>query len=177
MFLFFNTVTYIEVEQSEKKCNTKKPNCNYTRAFWWCWIKMGVWKKIRGYRKFTTLFIARSTFLSGLLMQMKLGLSPNQRGESDHCIPNRCFFWGADYTNCMGWWFFWKVVKRVGNFRALRTPVGLLFSNPTLYWHFICKWGIIDTIIILLVWKKVTRGERDQGPLFFLFLIEFPFGR
>ena len=36
--------------------------------------KDGCVKKIRGYRKFTTLFIARSTFLSGLLMQMKLGL-------------------------------------------------------------------------------------------------------
>ena len=92
-------------------------------------------KKIRGYRKFTTLFIARSIFLSGLLMQMKFrretldGTQP--KGESDHCIPNRCFFWGGLNQLYGVMIFFWKVVKRVGNFRALRTPVGLLFSNPT----------------------------------------------
>ena len=140
--------------------STTKPNSNYSTARFLMMLNImdGCVKKIRGYRKFTTLFIARSIFLSGLLMQMKFRRdsrwNPNQRGKVTIVYRTDASFGGTDYTNCMGWWFFWKVVKRVGNFRALRTPVGLLFSNPTLYWHFICKWGIIDTIIILLVWKK-----------------------
>ena len=111
--LFFVTLTDTKVEQSEKKCNTKKPNCNHTRAFWWCWIKMGVWKKIRGYRKFTTLFIARSIFLSGLLMQMKFGRdsrwNPNQRGKVTIVYRTDASFGGQTIPTVWGDDFFGRL--------------------------------------------------------------------
>ena len=57
-------------------------------------------------------------------------MEPNQRGKVTIVYRTDASFGGTEPT-LWGDDFFWKVVKRVGNFRALRTPVGLLFSNPT----------------------------------------------